>query len=186
MEFIGDLLKIFWPLLLIYAISKIQRFAREQKKQEKGTVAEAADIQQRLQRRREILAEKQQKTQQRPQATQPKREPHKAQSIAPQKNDPYTDNSYTDDDAYNEDLAEKVSDEELMERLGVAEYEHQVEVGAISAKGQHVDIAPLYAADHHDTSTQILKSIPIRQFVIAREILDKPRAMRPYRPPFQS
>lgn len=173
MEFIGDLLKIFWPFLLIYAISRIQKFLREQKGEGAGTQhSTETEMQQRLQRRAEVLAAKQQrKRTQQPSTTIPQRQ----QPVQP----PSPPSSKKQQPLH-------FSDEDLVERLGIAEYERRVEKGEISAEGEHVTPAPRYTAEHHDGMSTILASLPLRQVVLAREVLDKPRALRPHRPPFQS
>lgn len=175
MDFLFDLLKVFWPLLIIYIISRIQRALRTQKERAEKARHLPADpeIQERLQRRAETLAVKQLRKQ--PPARISSPQPKQYQPIAAQPNDPYDENK-----------AEQLSEEDLIEKIGIAEYERRVEKGEIPAEEQHVPSAPRYTAELHNNATAVLQTMPLRQFVIAREIFDKPRALRPHRPPFRS
>lgn len=172
-----DILDILIPLFIFagfYIFARLQKFLKEVNKngaQQRGE-GERIDATERMRRRLEALAVKQtqatQKTGTVRQANQQKKKNKEAPAPA-------------------QEQTRWQSEEEMIEKLGLIEFERREALGEIPAsiRRKSVADAPKTTAVHHVLSSQFAGRDSLRRMILAKEILDRPVAMRPRRNPFE-
>lgn len=184
-----DILEILVPLLIFagfYVFARLQKYLKELNKpgvqQREGTQINAEE---RMRRRLEALATKQtqaaqktgtvrqeaQKTGTVRQAAQKKQQREKPKPVS----------------ASAQEQTQWQSEEEMIEKLGLIEFERREALGEIPAsiRRQRASDVPTSTAVHHQMSSQRMSISSLRRIVIAKEILDRPVSMRPPHNPFK-
>lgn len=184
-----DILGILVPLLIFagfYVFARLQKYLKELNKpgaqQREGAQINAEE---RMRRRLEALAAKQnqaaqttdaerqvaQKTGTVRQAAQKKQQREKPKPVS----------------APVEEQTQWQSEEEMIEKLGLIEFERREALGEIPAsiRRQRASEVPTSTAVHRHMSSQLTGSSALRRVVIAKEILDRPVSMRPPHNPFK-
>lgn len=183
-----DILEILVPLLIFagfYVFARLQKYLKELNKpgvqQHEGTQINAEE---RMRRRLEALAAKQ--TQAAQKTGTVRQEAQKTGTVrqAAQKKQREKPKSVS---APAQEQTQWQSEEEMIEKLGIIEFERREALGEIPAsiRRQRASEVPTSTAVHRQMSSQLTGSSALRRVVIAKEILDRPVSMRPPHNPFK-
>jgi septal ring factor EnvC (AmiA/AmiB activator) len=170
-----DILDILIPIFIFvgfYIFARLQKFLKEVNKGGQQNGKTQLNTAERLKRRMEALAVKQAESEQKTgrvrQANQQKKK--NRQTPAPV-----------------QEQTRWQSEEEMIEKLGLIEFERREALGEIpdSIRRKAAAEAPKATAAHHSGVLQMTGAGSLRRMILAKEILDPPVSMRPRHNPFR-
>lgn len=166
-----DILEILVPIAMFaafYFFARIQKFIKDMGERGKPQNGGQIDAEERMRRRVEALAAKQEQSRKTGTVRQAARQQRRE---TPVHSAPVQQNVVWQ------------SDEEMMERLGVEEFERRKTVSDVSSAlpVEHVVAVARQTSARHTA----IQGVTLRQMVLAREIFDRPVSMRPPHNPFR-